>query len=790
MTVRTLDRKAMRDLLHLRGPAVAVAVVAMCGVAAFVSTRSMVGHLTGSQATYYARARFGDVFAHVKRAPASVLREVEALPGVEAADGWVSGYAVLDVPGLAEPASGKIVGLLPDSPRRLNRVTIERGRAPERANRDEVVVSEGFAQANRLVPGDALGAVLNGRRRRLRIVGVGLSPEYVYELRPGDLFPDNKRFGILWMDPGTVATDLGMTGEWNDLAVRLASGASSPDIRRRLDLLLDRYGTLGAFDRSRHVSDRYVSEEIGQNRTFAAVIPAIFLGVSAFLLDLVLSRIVATQREQIGMLKAYGAGEWTLVRHYAVIALVPVAAGALAGCALGLWAAYVFADMYREFFRFPGAQFEPRPAVFVLAVLASLAAAVAGAVSAMRRVSSLQPAEAMRPEAPPRYSRGLLECTHLDRLLGPVGRMTARALFRHPLRAALSVVGLGLGASVMIVGSFGYDAIARMRFLQFERADREDVAVAFDAPRGAAVLHELARFPGVTRVEPTRAIAVRLRHGAAERQVALVGLDRDAQLRRAVDATGRAVTPPSGGLALSAALGRLLGARLGDTVSVELLEGARSRHELPVAALVDDIVGTTAYVDAPVLLALAGAQELVVGAALAADPARAGELYHRLKETPGVSGVAVRRALLENFDALVARGFSVTLSTLVLFACAISVGLVYNTARIALSERGRELASLRVLGFTRGEVARMLFGEQAVLTLASLPVGAAVGALLAWGTVRAMGSTELWRMPFVISARTFGGAALLVVVASVTSGLLVRLRLDRLELVEVLKTRE
>ena len=286
--------------------------------------------------------------------------DLASLPGVAAVDGWVSGNVVLDVPGLAEPAAAKVVGLLPDSPARVNRVTILRGRAPEEGSRSDVVVSEGFADANRLRLGDTLSAVVNGTWRRLRVAGVGLSPEFIYEIRPGDIFPDARRYGILWMDHRVVEADFGMTGEWNDLAVLLTPGASAPTVRDALDRMLDTYGTFGAYDRDRHASHRYVSEEINQNRTSAAVVPTIFLGVAAFLISLVLARIVQSQREQIGMLKAFGCRTPTLVGHYLLIAVIPVAAGAIAGCGLGLWAAHGIAGMYREFFHFPFARFTDR----------------------------------------------------------------------------------------------------------------------------------------------------------------------------------------------------------------------------------------------------------------------------------------------------------------------------------------------------------------------------------------------------------------------------------------------
>ena len=342
----------------------------------------------------------------------------------------------------------------------------------------------------------------------------------------------------------------------------------------------------------------------------------------------------------------------------------------------------------------------------------------------------------------------------------------------------------------MIVGLFTFDTVDRLRALQFGAAAREDVSVSFDAPRGPGVVHALARLPGVTRVEPTRALAIGLRHGERSRQLALLGVSPADTLRRIVDLRGEIVTAPPDGLMLNLALARLLALRVGDTATVELVEGRRTRHRLVVQAIIEDMLGTSAWVDVRVLERLAGSPATIVGANLAADPAQATALYAALKRTPGITGVAVRRALRESFDALVRRSFTLTLGTLVGFACALAIGVVYNGARLSLAERARELASLRVLGFTQREVGRMLLGEQALLTLAALPVGAALGALLAWGTVLAMGSTELWRMPLVISIRTFGATFALIVAASLGAGMLVRRRLDRLSLVEVLKTRE
>jgi putative ABC transport system permease protein len=787
--MRALDKKALRDLWHLRGPGVAIALVVACGAASFVSMRSMVYHLRDAQASYYRTARFADVFTRVRRAPFAVLREAAAIPGVAAIEARVALDVVLDVPGLPEPAVGHVVGVPTRREPAVNLLTIRQGRALAPGARDEVLLTEGFAVANALAPGDSVGAVLNGRWERLHVVGIALSPEFVYAMGQGSILPDERRFGVLWMDEDAAAAAFGMRGAWNEAAVALAPGAPERDVLARLDRVLERYGSLGAFGRSLHVSHRFLSDEIEQNRTFAAVIPAIFLGVAAFLLHLVLSRIVASQREQIGMLKAFGVRNAEVVRHFVILALGPVLLGSLAGCALGLWAAGKFAEIYESFYRIPNVHFVPRMSVLAIAVAIGVVAALLGAVSAVRRVVRLPAAEAMRPETPARYRRGIAERLGLGSLLSPVGRMTLRALERRPGRAALSVLGLALGVAVVMVGNYGYDAISFMRDVQFGSVQREDVAVTFTAARGTDALHELGRLPGVLRVEPTRAAAVRLRHEQRSRQVALIGVPPDAELRRVVDGRGRPVVLPGGGIMVSEALATLLAVRVGDTVRVEVLTGTRAARDVRIGATLDDLIGTNAYATADELLRLLDAGEAIDGAVLAVDPAALDGIYARLKRMPGVAGVGVRAAVLRSFNETIAMSFTITLGVMVSFATALAAGVVYNTARIALAERGRDLASLRVLGFTRGEVARMLFGEQAALSALAIPAGFAVGVTFCWLMARSLES-DLFRLPLVIQPRTYALAAGVLVASSVGSAILVRRRLDRLDLVTVLKTRE
>ena len=787
--LRPLDRKLLRDVWHLRGQVTAIGAVVACGVATVVTTRTSYTSLLTSRAAYYADYRFADVFAHLKRAPETLRPRLLAIPGVDVAETRIVMEVTLDVPGLAEPATGQVVSLPEGRRPLLNDVHLRRGRWPEPGRREEVIVSEAFAVANGLELGETIGAVLNGRWQPLRIVGVGLSPEYAYEIAPGGLLPDNKRFGVLWMSREGLAPAFDMEGAFNDVSLKLGPGAVEADVVAAVDRLLDRYGGLGAYGRGDQVSARFLSDEIAQNRVSGTVIPAIFLGVAAFLLNIVLARLVSTEREQIGLLKAFGYSDWTVGWHYLKLALVALSIGAATGLAMGFWFAAETIARYANYYRFPTFVFRLDWAALVIALLVTLAAAVVGAAGAVRRVVTLPPAAAMQAAPPARFQAGLLERLGLHRLLPLPGRIALRNLERQPLKAVLSTLGIALAVSVLLVGRFFVDAISDIADVQFRHVQRENLMVVFNAPRSAAVRYELTRLPGVERVEPFRTVSVRWRAGHYSRRTALLGLEPGGELRQLVG-RGRAISPvPQEGVVLTAKLGEILHVAAGDTLTLEILEGARQVRRVPVAGFVDELLGLSAYMDQHAVNGLLSEGNTLSGAFLRVDPRAAPALYARLKRMPGVAGVSSRDAALASFEATLAESIGIMTVILVGFAGALAVAMVYNAARIALSERARELASLRVLGFTRGETAGMLLWEQAALTIGGVTAGLALGYEVC-RIVAGLYQWELFRIPLVLSARTYAYSIAVIACAAAGSALLVRRRINRLDLVAVLKTRE
>lgn len=785
-----LNRKLFRDVIHLRGQVAAITLVVACGVTSFVAMRSTYNSLRASQQSYYEAYRFAEVFAQLKRAPDSISARINEIPGVGKADFRVVAEVTLDVPGLTEPAKGRIVSIPDRHVPKLNDLYIQEGRYIEAGHTDEVLASAAFANANQLKPGSTISAVINGKWQQLQIVGLALSPEYVYEIRAGEMFPDNRRSGVLWMSREALGPIFNMKGAFNDVALTLAPGSSEPEVIRQLDDVLANYGGLGAYNRDDQVSHHFLSNEISELQVTGTFIPAIFLLTTAFLIHLVLSRMVATQRQEIAVLKAFGYGNYSLGFHYLKLALVVILGGVVLGIAAGWYFGLKITELYMQFFRFPVLRYSPGPIVIGTAILVSLGAASVGALGAVRRAISLPPAEAMRPEMPAGFRAGVIEQLGIHRLVPTSVRIILRNLERRPLKAMLSIFGTALAAALLVVGFFLYfDTVQRIIDVQFDQVQREDVSVVFHEARPAAVKYDLASLPGVIRVETYRAVPARLRFAHRARRTVLLGLHDPADLRRVVAKDLQPVTIPPEGLLLTTKLAEILGVVPGQTVRVEVLEGSRPVRDIPLTGTVDELVGLSAYMDQRALHRLMDEGETSSGAFLMVDSPAIQNLYAELKQTPAVSAVSIPETARASFDDTIAKTINVSTVILIAFAMIIAFGMVYNGSRIALSERGHELASLRVLGFTRAEIAVMLLGEQAILTLIAIPVGFALGYGIA-GLLTVMVDTELIRFPLLISRKSYALAFFVIAASAFLSGLLVRWRLRNLDLIAVLKTRE
>jgi len=787
--IRALDIKLLRDLKRLWAQALAIALVMAAGVATMILGVGAHDSLATTREQYYETNRFGDIFASLTRAPLALKPEIAAIDGVASVETRIEKIALADMPGMAEPASVLLVSLPDYREQALNRVYLRSGRMPDSLAGNEALASAGFAKAHGLKEGSTIRVLINGRQRELMISGTALSPEFVYALGPGALMPDERRYGILYMPEKVLAAAYDLEGAFNSVSLKLIRGSNPDNAIAALDRLLDRYGGLGAYPRKNQLSHAFLDAELQQLRTMSRILPPIFLIVSAFLVNMTLSRLIALEREQIGLLKAMGYSSLAVVRHYAgfvtLIALAGISIGAVAGTLLGTG----ITTLYAQFFSFPFLVFSRNPAVYGIAVSATYAAALLGAVKAVREVAWLSPAVAMSPPAPQRYRKVLGGLVDLSRFVKQSSVIVMRHLTHWPLRTLSGILGMALAVAILVGSLWAFGSINHMIDVTFRMSDRYDAAITFTSVRPMAALYEAERLPAVLQVEPFRSLPVKLRKGPAERRVSLVGKAEGAELSRVLDGDLRPVVLPDKGLVISDALARLLNIKIGDEIEVEILEGRRQTVMQPVSAIITGFIGLTAYMNLDQMNRMLKEGDVISGVYLGLDMEMRDELFQVLKATPAASFISLQYAALQKFRETLAQNLTVMISVYAVLAGIIAFGVVYNFARISLSEQGREMASLRVLGFTKGEVSALLLGELAVVVILAQPLGWLIG----YGFALTMSEgfrTELYRVPLVVNREVFAWASIVVFAAAAISGLLVRRRIDRLDMIAVLKTRE
>lgn len=788
--LRALDKKLMREITRLTGQIATIALVLAAGIMSFIALRGATTSLEVAREAYYDHCRFAHVWARAKRAPETLTRQIESLNGVEAVQTRIAEEVTLPIEGMTRPAWGRLLSLPRSGAPATNAVVLRTGRLPAHGRDDEVAILQSFADRHGLTPGSRLPTVINGKLRMLRVVGLVLSPEFVYAIRPGAIVDDPARYAVLWMNRDALASAFELDGAFNDVSLRLQPDGDPTAVRESLDALLKPYGGEGAIDRDHQVSNRILRDELNQLGSIAGMVPIVFLLVAAFLINMVLGRLITLQRTEIAALKAIGYTNREVGQHFLGLVTIVMIPGAALGIIGGRFIGGIVLNLYADIFRFPDLTFNMSAGLVLVSVLASAAAAISGALLATRSATKLPPAEAMRPPAPLRYRRGLMDRSGLARVVGASVMMILREIARRPLRTALSAVGMAGAMALVVLGNFAMDSINQHFEDIVYREQRQDLSVAFIRPLSRRAVREIAHIPGVIAAEETRVVPIHVQWNGHSRDVTLTGIPPNAQQRHIIETVHAAEVPlPEDGVLASRVLGEILGFRLGDRIPLEIREGERRTVQGLVVGFVDDAAGVHVYARSDFLAKLEHDTGAASGALVTIDPRSRAAIEERLRRSPAVIDVGDLHDDVERLRAMNSSAMNVwSIVSITLAACVI-FGVVYNNARISLATRSRDLASLRVLGFSRAEISTILIGGLAVEVLLALPIGVLFGRV--WSQLFMSGiDRESFRWTIFITSRTYAIAVLVAVVSAAASALWVRRSIDHLDLIGVLKTRE
>ncbi|HET9933641.1 MAG TPA: ABC transporter permease [Polyangiaceae bacterium] len=789
MFTRALDRKLLRETTRLKGQIATIALVLASGIICFIALRGTYISIAESRLVYYDRYRFAHVFAQAERVPETTARRLEEIPGVEVLQTRVSEDVTVPIEGMPRPAYGRLLSLPAGRTPATNALFLRKGRLPEATHQDEVVLLESFAEAHGIDPGQRVPVVMNGKRRELRVVGIALSPEFVYAIRPGAMVDDPKRHAVLWMERTALASAFQLGGAFNDVSLRISPNASEQAVRTAVDRVLGPFGGTGSIGRKDQISNKIVSQELDQLGALSTMVPAVFLAVAAFLVNLVLGRLIRLQRPEVATLKAVGYTNWEIGRHYLGLVAIVLVPGGVLGLLGGLGLGRVVLGLYATSFRFPELRFRMTFALMASALLVSAIAALVGALGAVRSAVRMPPAEAMQPPAPATYKRTWLERLGLGGLIGPSGTMVVREVARRPLRTLLSSIGIAGAVSLLIFSHFGLDSILAYFEGTFLREQRQDVSVVFARPVSPRVVAELGRLPGVIRAEGIRAVPVRVTFEHRSRESVLMGLPEASTLRRLVDRKRAEVPVLPDGIVLTKTLGDVLGLHVGDRPQIELREGDRRSVRPVVLGFVDESIGLSIYAQTDELASLEGDTGAVSAVLLKIDRPFVDTVNARLRESPHVIDISDVKGDMQRTLDMNASIMNVWTAVSVFLSASIVFGVVYNNARIGLAARSRDLASLRVLGFTRREISTILLSSQVLEVAIAIPIGLWLGSVWARAFMRTV-DPEVFRWTVVVAPSTYLLSIGVTVLAAAASALWVRRSLDSLDLIAVLKARE
>ena len=787
MVVSVLTTKAIRDIISMRGQLIAIVLLVAAGSATFIMMRSMHASLVGSLADYYRARRYPDLFIDVKQAPNSSLQIIQDLPGVRDVETRIRQRVSIDIPDLDEVASADVLSL-PETSASLSSLHVVRGRIPDAAAEDHVVVYAPFAEANGLSIGDSITALLNGIRVRLRIAATAISPEFIIIMTPGTMMLDSRRNGVLWMHRDVLASRFSMVGAWNSAVVDLNECYDPARVKTAIDEAVAHFGAYGVSLRNDQLSHRFITDEIKQNEVSALIIPSIIYGVAIFLLNVSINRLVATQRSIIAILRAFGYTHVVIAAHYVAIALLIVIVGTSLGIAIGYIGGIRLAGWYMEFYRFPRLLFTIPFGVSATAFAFAVFSAFSGAASAVGLVMQLQPADAMRPAAPKQFKPGVVTNITSRFRAQALTRLMLQNIDRRLGRSALVLVMIALATSIIVLSRYMNDAMDTMMRVEFDRALLADATVTFAraVPQGAA--QELEVLPGVKNVEPFRMYGVDVLGRKESYRTTLASRSSGSHMMRVTDQYGRIEPLPDNGVIMTNYLARRLGLRVGDTFRLKVLEGASDTITTTLTGTTHEALGSQCYATLGVLSQLRREEPLANGAWIDIEPNDAARLQSMFKDRPAVIGLLFRSVAIKSFTDVYGTNVLVVASYLLVLACLVALGVLYNNARIIIAERSAELASLRIQGFTVVEITKLVLGEQATITLFAVPIGLLLGAYACYAVTSSV-EADVLRLPFVISRYTLLVATGVIFIVSVAVAYRIYRMLRSLDLIAVLKER-
>lgn len=787
-----LIRKMFRDLWENRGAYVACIIIILIGLMIFTSYSKVIDNLIMAQQTFYKSQNFADGFIELEEMPYDEAVTLGSIRGIDS----IQGRMVKDVrvlfSGSTENVYLRLVSMDTSQDKILNDVMLIQG-SPLDAKELNIWVDNKFFEANNLELNQEILVIAAGKKKDLRVVGMGRSPEFIYAMRTSsDIFPTPQTFGIAYMPLEIMKNIFSEGGNINNIVFTLKPGFLYEDVEEEIKPELTKYGLKSIVSRKDQLSHLLLTEELKGIKSVARSLPTLFLGIAGMILFITLKRMIERQRGQIGILKAFGYTRKEIMLHYLSYAVFIGSIGGILGSAAGTALSYPFTTMYEMFFNMPGLEGSITYSYFLTGTAFSLFFSVIAGYSGARGALSLEPAEAMRPPAPIIGKEAFLERIRVFwNMLTVQGRMAVRNISRHPGRTVFMFLGIMFTFALLSLPWTMKDLSDKMLIDQYEKVQTYNIKIPLAAPlKQKEIERELSRYPGVKILETMTEVPITLKNKWLQKDVVLLGLIQNSQLYHILDKEGKEVPLPKDGILLSERLAELLDAGSGSEITLEsqLMKDPERKAAITVTGVIPQIMGINAYMDINSAQELIGQGRIATAIILDMNEEHVPSLREDYRNAGTINGIESSTQLLEQSKELMA-SFNAAIVVMVFFGMVTGFAIIYNASLVTLSERSRDLATMLVLGMTPREVLSVVTFEQWFIGIFGMLAGVPLTKMLLVGMAQSF-NNDIYTMPSTTSGVSFIIALVFTVISIWLAQQIAARKISAFDLVEVLKDRE
>ncbi|MBR0598298.1 ABC transporter permease [Sinanaerobacter chloroacetimidivorans] len=780
-----IDTMLLRMVKNSKSQFLAVLIIIIVGICIYTAMSMTAINMQNTVSTYYEENNFADLFIETAAIPNQAADRLERIPGVKKVTGRVSE----DVPFISENLNERVnlrIVTVKGEEDELCKSTLLKGR-PINENGKEALLVHKFAEARGIKIGDIIKVQIHGLQYDLEVVGIVDNPEYIYLMENAQtMLPDQANFGVCYVSEKFGQQAMELTGSYNEILISYESGADEDQIIEDVEDELDIYGIKQTVKQEEQLSNNMIQEELKQLGSMAGSLPILFLMVAGLILIMMLSRMVKKDRIKIGVLKAIGYSSRQVLMHYVKYALCAGILGGFFGSILGMGLAGAMTQNYLQYFNIPLLRIEFYYSYVLMAmVLSSVICAVSGMIGA-RGVLKITPADAMRADAPKSGKRILLEkLPFIWKRLSFSNKMVGRNIFRNKKRTLFVLTGVILTYGMMLFTTSMPAVIDQMMNKHFLEFQKMDYNISFQTPVYKSVIRDLNHIIDIDYMEGKIEYPFELANGNKKQSVSIIGLSKNTQFYSFIDTDEKPVTIPERGILLSQNLANILRVEKGDMVQVKSYLPNQDDVYLQVKGVIKQALGMNAYMEINNMGEQLLDKNIVTGVYVNSSDKNVNEKLIPASNIATVLSTAEMRAVYDEYMTLMV----VYVGFMVVFSGILGFCIVYNATIVSLGEREMEFSSLRVLGFSKSEIFRMILKENNMIMIVGILLGIPIGNLMLKYSSAAF-TTNLYSIDMspTLSAGIF--ACIFTIGFILLAQLATYRKINRLDFLQALKNRE